>query len=173
MCEYRTSSPRRGRTLVACRCFIATAFFGGMNFFPFFMFCVFLFAFLDFSASFEVPWAIVVGEVFGRWSGCPFLSCLLAPLRPWLRRVCRICLGISLVFVRQRRPTTTTITIPFVPPLALPCPPALTGHHRAARFLRFLSSDALALPLVGLSPLRPISVAPCRQRVFDCPQSSR
>ncbi len=76
MCEYRTSCPRHGRTLVACRCFIATAFFGGINFFPFFMFRVFLFAFLYFSGSFEVPWVIVVGEVFGR---CRVALVLLPP----------------------------------------------------------------------------------------------
>lgn len=87
--EYRSASCDVGRTFVTCRCLIASDFFGGMIRFPFFIFSVFLFAFFCFSASFEVPWAIVVGEVFGYYLciwpapvGCPCsLSLFLASLR--------------------------------------------------------------------------------------------
>jgi len=131
VCEYRCATSPLGRTFVACRCFIATVFFGGMTRWPFFMFCDFLFAFFCFSASFDVPWAMVVGEVFGQAVGqavrLPLFSCLLAPLRPWLRRVCRICLGISLVFVRQRQRRRRSRS-PFRPSLLAPAMSAST--HR-------------------------------------------
>ena len=112
------------RTLVACRCFITMDLFGGITRFPFFIFCTFLFAFFCFSASFDVPWAMVVRSVGRRYlfrgSGCPLFSCL-APLRPWLRRVCWICLGVSLVSVRQRqrRSRRQRSRSPFRPPLAM------------------------------------------------------
>jgi hypothetical protein len=126
VCEYRSRSVAAlGRTPThfgRLQLFYCDRPLWGDDSLPLFIFSVFLFAFFCFSASFDVPWAIVVrggiwGSIWpsGRLPLSRFLS--LAPLRPWLRRVCRICLGISLVFVRQRQRRRRSRS-PFRPSLA-------------------------------------------------------
>ena len=103
-CESRspTSFVQFKRTLVASCCFIAMDFFGGITRFPFFIFCDFLLAFFCFSASFEVPWAMVVGSLWRCLFRGVGLSLVLLPCAS-STLVAAGLPDLSLVSVRQRR----------------------------------------------------------------------